>query len=124
LDRVEVTLVRISGRGLPTHRHTHTHTTILRPFFRDHPGELVPEKNSWTLWCTVQGKINRGRHIDHPAGRHSIWTNQCPPPPSRILYRPDALPATQSSVKALKATGAGTEMVQVTPLRRTLASSP
>jgi len=30
----------------------------------------------------VQGKINRGRHTDHPAGRHSIRTNQCPPPPS------------------------------------------
>jgi len=30
----------------------------------------------------VQGKINRGRHADHPAGRHSIQTNQCPPPPS------------------------------------------
>jgi len=30
----------------------------------------------------VQGKINskRGRHTGHPAGRHSIWTNQCPPP--------------------------------------------
>ena len=23
----------------------------------------------------VQGKINTGRHSDHPAGRHSIWTN-------------------------------------------------
>jgi len=30
----------------------------------------------------VQGKINRGRHTDHPAGRHSIRTSQCPPPPS------------------------------------------
>jgi len=30
----------------------------------------------------VQGKINRGRHTDHPAGHHSIWTNQCP------LHRP------------------------------------
>ena len=30
----------------------------------------------------VQGKINRGRHTDHPAGRHSIRTNQCSPPPS------------------------------------------
>jgi len=28
----------------------------------------------------VQGKINRGRHNDHPAGRHSIRTNQRPPP--------------------------------------------
>ena len=30
----------------------------------------------------VQGKINKGRHIDHPAGRNSIRTKQCPPPPS------------------------------------------
>jgi len=30
----------------------------------------------------VQGKINRGRHTDHPTGRHSIRTKQCPPPPS------------------------------------------
>jgi len=29
----------------------------------------------------VQGKIYRGRHTDHPAGRHSIQTNQCPTPP-------------------------------------------
>jgi len=29
----------------------------------------------------VEGKINGGRHTDHPAGRHFIRTNQCPPPP-------------------------------------------
>jgi len=47
----------------------------------------------------VQGKINRGRHTDHPAGRHSIRTNQCPPPPSpHIFYGPDALPAAQPTV--------------------------
>ena len=34
----------------------------------------------------VQGKINRGRHTDHPAERHSIWTNQCPPPPSPHFF--------------------------------------
>jgi len=28
----------------------------------------------------VPGKINRGRHADHPALRHSIPTNQWPPP--------------------------------------------
>jgi len=41
----------------------------------------------------VQGKINRGRHTDHPAWRHSIQTNQCLPPPSHLpfFYRPDAL---------------------------------
>jgi len=38
----------------------------------------------------VQGKINRGRHTNHPAGRHSIRTNQCPPPPlptAKMLMR-------------------------------------
>ena len=44
----------------------------------------------------VQGEINRGRHTDHPAGRHSIQTYQHPPSPSpHIFYRPDALPAAQ-----------------------------
>jgi len=26
-------------------------TTVLRPFFWDHPGEPVPEENFWALWC-------------------------------------------------------------------------
>ena len=46
----------------------------------------------------VQGKINRDRHTDHPDGRHSIRTKQCPPPPSPIFYRPDALFAAQPTV--------------------------
>jgi len=54
----------------------------------------------------VQGKINRGRHTDHPAGCHSIRTNQCPPPPSpHILLRagcPSCRPT--NDIKALKAT--------------------
>jgi len=29
----------------------HTHTTVSWPFFRDHPGEPVPEENFWTSWC-------------------------------------------------------------------------
>ena len=52
----------------------------------------------------VQGKINRGRHTDHPAGRHSIRTNQCPPPPSPHFLQagcPSCRPT--NSVKALKA---------------------
>ena len=33
---------------------------------------------------------------EHPAGRHSIRANQCPPPSSSpYFYRPDALPAAQ-----------------------------
>ena len=27
-----------------------TTITVLRPFFRDHPGEPLPEENFWTLW--------------------------------------------------------------------------
>ena len=34
----------------------------------------------------VQGKINRGRHTDHPVGRHSIRTRQCLPPSSHLKY--------------------------------------
>jgi len=26
-------------------------TTVLRSLSRDHPGELVPEENFWSLWC-------------------------------------------------------------------------
>ena len=55
----------------------------------------------------VQGKINRGRHTDHPAGRHSIQTKQCPPPPSPHFLQagcPSCRPT--NSVKALKATSA------------------
>ena len=63
---------------------THTHTTVLQPFFRDHLGKPVPEENFWTFFM-VQGKINSGRHRDNPAGRYFIRTNQCPPPPSPHL---------------------------------------
>jgi len=28
-----------------------TTTTVLQPFFLDHPGEPMPEENFWTLWC-------------------------------------------------------------------------
>jgi len=45
-------------------RHTTTNTTVLRRFFRDHPGEPVPEANF--LDFMVQGNINRGGHTDHP----------------------------------------------------------
>jgi len=32
------------------------------------------------------GEINTGIHTDHPAGRHSIRTNPCPPPPSPCFF--------------------------------------
>jgi len=33
------------------HRNTTITTTVLRSFFRDRPGEPVPEENFRTLWC-------------------------------------------------------------------------
>jgi len=71
-------------------------TTVLRPFFPGPPGWAGARRE--VLDFMEQGKINKGRHTDHPAGRHSIWTNQCRPPPSPILYRPDALAAAQPTV--------------------------
>jgi len=58
------------------------------PAHHNHFTALFPRPPGWAsarrelLDFTVQGEINRGRHSDHPAGRHSILTNQCPPPPS------------------------------------------
>jgi len=52
----------------------------------------------------VQGKINKGRDTDNPDGRHSIGTNQCPPPPSPIFLTcqmPFCRPT--NSIKALRA---------------------
>jgi len=47
---VVVTCNQAVGQGATSyHYHNHT-TTVLRPFFRDHAGEPVPEENFWTLW--------------------------------------------------------------------------
>jgi len=57
-----------------------TTKTVLLTYFRGHPGWAGARRE--LLDFMVQGKINRGKHTDHPAGCHSIRTNQCPPPPS------------------------------------------
>jgi len=77
------------------YRHHHNRFTALFP---GPPGWAGARTELLDLDFMVQGKINRGRHTDHPAGRHSIRTNQCPPPPSPIFYRPDALPAAQPTM--------------------------
>jgi len=54
VDQTRLTTTRschVQDRHSFNSLHTHTHTTVLRPFFRDHPGEPVPEENFWTLWC-------------------------------------------------------------------------
>jgi len=69
---------------------------------------LFPGPPGWAgarrepLVFMVQGKINRGRHTDRPAGRNSIRTKQCPSPPSAYCLRagcPSCRPT--NSVKAL-----------------------
>jgi len=69
------------------HHHQHNHFTALFPG----PPKSVNARRE-LLDFMVQGKTNRGRHTDHPAGRHSIRTKQSPPPPS-LIFMPDALPA-------------------------------
>jgi len=64
-------------------------------FFRDHPGESVPEESFWTLWC--KGRLKEADTL----------TIQVGTTPSRLssahlhlpfFYRPDALPAAQPTV--------------------------
>jgi len=70
---------------MPPH-HT---TTVLQPFFRDYPGEPVPEENFWTLWC--KGRLTEA---DTPTIRlgatpSGLTTSSI----SHTFYWPDALPA-------------------------------
>jgi len=82
---------------------THTHTQL---FYGPFSGTtLVTGARRSLLDFMVQRKIHRGSHTDHRVGRHSIRTNQCPPPPSSHFLQagcPFCLPT--NSVKALKAT--------------------
>ena len=50
---------------LPPPHHT---TTVLRPFFWEQPGELVPGENFWTLRC--KGRFAEGEWETH---RPSSW---------------------------------------------------
>jgi len=79
----------------PKSRKTHhQHHNCFTALFLGPPGWAGDGRE--LLDFIVQGEINRGRHTDHPAGRNSSQTNQCPPPPSPIFfYGPDALPAAQ-----------------------------
>jgi len=80
-------------------------TTVLQPYFRDHPGEPVPEENFWTLWC-------KGRLTDAdtstiqlsatPSGLTSAHLHH--PPIFVQAGYPSCRPT--NSVKSLKATSA------------------
>jgi len=76
--------------------HHTTTTTVLWPFFRDHPGEPVPEENFWTLWC--KARLTEADTETIRLGATPSWLTSAylhlPP----FFYRPDALPATQPTV--------------------------
>ena len=69
------------------HHHHHNHFTALFP---GPPGWAGARRE--LLDFMVQGKINRGRHTDKMAGRHSIRTNQYPPPPSSPYFFTGRMP--------------------------------
>jgi len=79
---------------LHNNTHTHTHT---QPFYGPFSGTTrVSRCQKRTSGLDGAGEINGGRHTDHLGGRHSIRTNQCPPPPSpHIFLRATCLPAAQ-----------------------------
>jgi len=73
--------------------HHHHITTVLWPFFRDHPGELVPEQNFWTLWC--KGRLTEADTPTMGATPSRLSSAHLHHP---IFYRTDALPAAQPTV--------------------------
>jgi len=80
----------------------HHHHNCFTSLFPGPPGWAGARRE--LLDFMVQREINRHRHTDHPAECHSIWTNQCPPPPSPYFLQagcPSCRPT--NSVKALKA---------------------
>jgi len=80
-----------------------TTATVLWPFFRDHPGEPVPEENFWTLWC--KGRLTEADTL-------TIWLGATPSvlTSGHLHHSPIFLQAgcpscrPTNSVEALKAT--------------------
>jgi len=101
-----IALCTVVAHSVAQNTYTHTYNRFTALF----PGPLGwASARRELLDFMVQGKVNRGRHIDHPAGRHSIRTNQCSPPPSSPYFLQQAkCPSCRptNSVRALKATSA------------------
>jgi len=74
------------GAEKPRHCILFEHTRPSQPFYSPLSGTTqVSQCQKRTSGLCGARKINRGRHTNHPAGRHSLRTNQCPPPPSPCL---------------------------------------
>ena len=105
-------LHHVSSKILFQKHHHHNHFTAL---FLGPPGWAGARRE---LDFMVQGEINRDRHTDHPAGRHFIRTNQCPPQPSYHIFLQAGCPSCRptNSVKALKA-----EAIELKPMLNCLS---
>ena len=80
--------------------HTTT-TTILRPFFQDHPGEPVPDENFWTVRC--KGRLTETDTLTIRLGVTPSGLTSAPPP-SLIFFmgRMPFLPPNQHILSLLK----------------------
>jgi len=92
--------------------YNHT-TTVLWPFFRDHPGEPVPEENFWTLWC--KGRLTKAdtqtirlgatpsgltsAHLHHPPFFLQAGCPSCRPTNSVKALKATKLPDTKKKIK-------------------------
>jgi len=83
-------------RAENTGRKTPHTTAVLRPFFRDHPGEPVPEENFWTLSCKGRLTDADTKTIRLGATPSRLTSAHLHHPP--IFYGLDALPAAQPTV--------------------------
>jgi len=83
---------------------TTTTTTVLRPFFRDHPGELVPEENFWTLWSKGRLTETDTPTIRLGASPSGLSSAQLHHPPIFFLQARCLSCSPTNSIKTLKAT--------------------
>ena len=84
------------GVSRPWRVSTTTTRTVLWPFFQEHPGELVPEENFWTLWC--KGRLTEADTTIQLGATPSGLTSAHLHHPAIFFYKPDALPATRLTV--------------------------
>ena len=74
----------------------HTTTTVLWPFFRDQPGEPMPEENFWTLWC--KGRLTEADTLTirlgaTPSGLTSAHLHHPPIKMGRKVFQYSAKPS-------------------------------
>jgi len=75
-----------------------TTTTVLRPFFRNHPGEPVPEENFWTLRM-CKGRLTEADTLTVRLGATTSGLSSAHlHSPPMFFYGPDALAAAQPTV--------------------------